>query len=289
MIICPHCKNALIIKPDTINCSNCNHSIENIDGIWRFNAEIKENHTDYNADDLEILAKYEEKHFWFKRRRDFIKFFIQKYIPKTKTFIEIGAGTSFIAKDLQKHGYDVSVGDMHINGLKMVKNSNITKLYQFDLLSSPFKDEFDFVGMFDVLEHIEDEKHALFNIHQLLKENGYLVLTVPAHEWLWGEYDIIANHKRRYSSSDLAKLLSENGFKIIDSKNFFITLIPALLLRTAIQKKTTSSTQIIDNNLKINPLVNYLLDFITSIEFQMLKYLPCKIGGSIIVIAQKEG
>lgn len=288
MIICPECKTELSIDSDFINCSNCSHNIDKIDGIWIFNPEIKENHNDYNAEDLEILVQYEEKHFWFKRRRDFIKYVITRYIPKSKSFLEIGAGSCFISKEITKTGYNVSVGDIHINGLKMAKESNIENLYQFDLYSSPFKNAFDSIGMFDVLEHMENETLALSNIHQMLRTDGYLILTVPAHNWLWGNYDVIANHKRRYSYPDLSKLLQENGFKIIDGKNFFLSLVPVLFLRKMLQKKVTSSSQIIDKNLKINPLINSIFDLVTLVEFQILKHLPCKIGGSIIVIAQKE-
>lgn len=288
MIICPKCKNTIQVDSNTLHCNNCNHDVENRDGIWIFHPELNNNSNDYNSEDLEILARFENKHFWFKRRRDYIKYFITKYIPKSKSFIEIGAGTSYIAKKIKEIGYDVAVGDIHINGLNMAKKSNINQLYQFDLFSTPFEDAYDSIGMFDVLEHMEDETLALSNLHKMLKTGGYLIFTVPAHNWLWGNYDVIANHKRRYSYPDLSKLLQANGFKVIVGKNFFLSLVPVLLLRKMIQKKVISSSQIIDKNLKINPLINSLFDLITLVEFQILKHLPCKIGGSIIVIAQKE-
>ena len=60
-------------------------------------------------------------------------------------------------------------------------------------------------------------------------------------------------------------------------------------MRKIFTKNETSSKKIIDKNLKINGLINIMFDLITYIEFQILKFLPNKIGGSIIVIAQKEG
>ena len=185
-------------------------------------------------------------------------------------------------------GYITSVGDIHLNGLKIAKKRNINNLYQFDLLKSPFIEEFDVVGLFDVIEHIEYDKLALQNTHKMLKNKGYLILTVPAHMWLWGNYDIIGGHKRRYSHQSICKLLKDTNFKIINAKNFFITLIPVLLLRKYLQRNETSSSIIIENTFKINPLINFVFNIITFLEIELLKYLPNTIGGSIIVIAQKE-
>ena len=48
---------------------------------------------------------------------------------------------------------------------------------------------FDLVTGFDVLEHIEDDRTALRDIVQTLKPGGLLMLTVPAHPWMWSVYD----------------------------------------------------------------------------------------------------
>ena len=58
---------------------------------------------------------------------------IKRYISKDKKIIEIGAGTGNVSRDLQQHGYNnISVGEMHINGLKYAKNYGIKDCYQFD-------------------------------------------------------------------------------------------------------------------------------------------------------------
>ena len=70
---------------------------------------------------------------------------------------------------------------MHRNGLKYAQAYGFVSRYQFDLLRAPFKAEFDAVGLFDVIEHIEDDEGAIRQIHKLLQQEGCLVLTVPAH------------------------------------------------------------------------------------------------------------
>ena len=139
-----------------------------IDGIKIFD-EANENHSDYNAKGLDNLYAQEEKHFWFIARKEFILQNFKRYINKNEKIIEIGAGTGNISRFLKQNGYDnISVGEMHINGLKYAKSYSIKKCYQFDLLNTPFKNEFDTVCMFDVLEHIEDDNQALQNIYKSL-------------------------------------------------------------------------------------------------------------------------
>ena len=219
MIICPQCKKPLNKDNQLFVCYNCSYTTINDDSIIVFE-NIDSDNNDYSSEDLNILVKYEEKHFWFKRRKDYILYFINKCLNKKLSFIEIGSGTSYIAKALSDDGYNISIGDIYSNGFKFALKSNISNLYQFDLYKAPFEKQFDVICMFDVLEHLDDEVKALKNIHKMLNNNGFIVLTVPAHKWLWSNYDVIANHKRRYTTKDLVNLLTNNDFKVTMSKNF---------------------------------------------------------------------
>lgn len=142
---------------------------EEIDGIKVFDKNVDDFHGDYNAKGLDILYAQEEKHFWFIARKEFILQNAIKYINPTDKIIEIGAGTGNVARYLQKNGYEnISVGEMHLNGLKYAKSYGMKECYQFDLLDTPFENEFDVVCMFDVLEHIFDDTLALQNANKML-------------------------------------------------------------------------------------------------------------------------
>ena len=165
-----------------------------------FDANISQNHLDYNALGLDNLYAQEEKHFWFIARKEFIFKNIQKYVKKSNKIIEIGAGTGNVSRFLKHNGYkDIAVGEMHLNAFRYAKSYGISECYQFNLLDSPFKDEFDAICLFDVLEHIENDDLALQNAFKTLKNTGYLVLTVPSHMWLWNRSDVVSGHKVRYT------------------------------------------------------------------------------------------
>jgi hypothetical protein len=82
------------------------------------------------------------------------------------------------------------------------------------------------VGMFDVLKHLDDATRALSQVRSILHDEGKLILTVPAHMWLWSPEDKIAEYKLRYSKSTIKDVLDASGFQINEIKYFFIFILP---------------------------------------------------------------
>lgn len=263
---------------------------EEIDGIKIFHKDIASSHKDYNSKGLDNLYSQEEKHFWFLARKEFILQNFERYISQDDKVIEIGAGTGNVARYLKQNNYkNVSVGEMHLNGLKYAKSYGMEDCYQFDLLDTPFEDEFDVVNMFDVLEHIEDDDKALQNVSKMLKGGGKIVITVPSHMWLWNRDDAIAGHKIRYTKKELIKKLEDNGFEIITARYFFICITPLLYLRTILNKDDASDVREdeYNNDISMNPILSNILYFISKIENKINKYLPNIFGGSLFIMARK--
>lgn len=262
-----------------------------IDGIKIFHDDIDENHSDYNSNGLDNLYKAEEKHFWFMARKEYILQNFNKYIQQKSKVIEIGAGTGNVSRYLNLNGYeDISVGEMHLNGLKYAKSYGMKECYQFNLLNTPFEKEFDTVCMFDVLEHIEDDNLALKNVSKMLNGGGNIVLTVPSHMWLWNRDDSIAGHKIRYTKKELMQKLKNNGFEIITARYFFTSITPLLYLRTILNKDDGSKVrdEEYSSDISMNPLLSNILLFISRIENKINRYLPNLFGGSLFIIARKN-
>lgn len=262
-----------------------------IDGIKIFHENMDESHQDYNAKGLDNLYKQEEKHFWFIARKEFILQNIQKYVNKKEKFIEIGAGTGNVSRYLQKNGYEnISVGEMHLNGLKYAQSYGMKNCYQFDLLDTPFRNEFDTVCMFDVLEHIPNDSMALQNVHNMLTKEGKIVLTVPSHMWLWNRDDTIAGHKIRYTKKELAEKLEQNGFEVLTARYFFISIIPLLFLRRVLNKDDRSKVKDEEYNsdISMNSTISNIVLFILRVENKINEFLPNYFGGSLLIIARKK-
>ena len=258
------------------------------DGILIFDSELDAQLSTYEAHHLEKLMEAETSHFWFSNRRDKIGQLFQQRIPKKSRILEIGGGTGYVAAKLIELGYSIEESDIHLNGLLYAKKRGIKKLMQFDLFSPPFIEEFDCICLFDVLEHLHEEQRALESLRSMLKPGGFIVLTVPAHQWLWNRDDVIAGHCRRYSQKHLETVFRSTRFETVHLQYFFIAILPFLILRKWVNRDTgcrvAKSESVAE---RIPSFFNKICNFLTKTEFYFERYLPNKIGGTLIAIAQK--
>ena len=88
------------------------------------------------------------------------------------------------------------------------------------------------MGLFDVIEHIEDDLSFLQSIKGLMKKGGLLYATVPSYSFLWSAEDVLAGHFRRYSIEEISNVLKSAGFEVQFSSYIFRFIpLPAFLLR----------------------------------------------------------
>ena len=157
--------------------------------------------------------------------RDYLAWQVAQFEPYLgRRVLEVGVGIGTIIELLGKrdlvHGLDVEDEVMdytrsrfgHLPGyqfdLQDVTTIDAEKMAQLRELA------FDSVVCINVLEHIEDHVAALRNMHELLEPGGHLALLVPAHAALYGDYDALDGHFRRYSRPLLRRLLGETGFEV---------------------------------------------------------------------------
>src|SRR5690606_38364130 len=134
---------------------------------------------------------------------------------------EIGCGSGFVLSAIRNALPQASLTatEIYAYGLHYAaaRTTPPSEFLQMDARQLPFKQEFDLVGAFDVLEHIEEHETVVQNIKQSLKPGGGVIITVPQHPLLWSKNDDIACHKRRYTRHELSELLQKNGFEICQS------------------------------------------------------------------------
>jgi SAM-dependent methyltransferase len=87
-------------------------------------------------------------------------------------------------------------------------------------LSQLQEHRFDTIVCMNVLEHIRDDIAALQRMEQVLAPGGTLALLVPAHLALYGPYDKVDGHYRRYSKPYLRTILQHTGLELIRAHYF---------------------------------------------------------------------
>ena len=171
---------------------------------------------------------------WFKQRNELINTLIYRN-NLNGNFLDIGGGNGFQAKSLEENNsiekiYLVEPG---YNGCLNAKNRGLENVYCGVFQDLDFlENKITICGLFDVIEHIEDDLSFLNELHERLPQNSHVIITVPALKWLWSDADIHSGHFRRYSQKDLIRIKKETKFQIIDYGYYFsYYTLPLFLLR----------------------------------------------------------
>ncbi len=98
------------------------------------------------------------------------------------------------------------------------------------------QERFDSILYIDVLEHIEDDRAEAARAAARLAPGGYLIVLVPAHQFLYSPFDRSIGHFRRYAMADL-KRLTPSGCRIasafmLDSVGMLASLANRLILHS---------------------------------------------------------
>lgn len=262
---------------------------ELINGIKCYAPEHSLKNEHYPEEMFDQLVQIEDQHFWFQIRNRCISSLLNRYgsTDSSRRFLELGCGTGVVLKHLSKTTkLRLSGAEIHIAGLLHArKRLPDVEFFQVDALQMPFKGEFDYVGMFDVLEHIEADVSVIQNVAKVLLPGGLFFISVPQYSWMWSRADDEAFHKRRYSRSELTNKLEKNGFKILYSGSYLFTLFPLMLLsRLTGKNKRDNATE-----LQIHPLINRIFYFLSRIDLLLIRSgIRLLFGGSILCVAQKE-
>jgi len=190
------------------------------------NLELKENGIwfskstqtiSYPEDGNDLCLELEDFSFWFKHRNDCIIQLVKSFSPN-ENFFDVGGGNGFVSLGLQNAGVNVSLLEPGISGVLNAKKIN----------------EFvENIGVFDVVEHIEDEQAFLRSCNSMLKSKGKIFVTVPAFNFLWSNEDDYSGHFRRYTTKTLQNSLEKAGFKLLYNSYLFSLLpLPIYLMRT---------------------------------------------------------
>lgn len=244
----------------------------------------------------ESCFQIEENSFWFIHRNNCIIESVKKYCPGSQ-FFDIGGGNGFVAKGLEESGISTILVEPGIQGCLNAKKRKLRNIICSTLENASLKKNvIPAIGLFDVVEHIENDIKFLASIHALLKEDGFIFITAPAFNALWSNEDVSAGHFRRYTRRELEDKLKAVGFVIEYSTYIFSILPMAVFLFRVIPDKLglNKSTNSTDKHKKEHQIKKGIIDkalsWIWKAELNKIgKGEKIRIGGSCLVVAKKSG
>ncbi len=271
-------------------CPACGKEPERHEGRLCFSPDLAWNNDGFNANEFGAYADLEGKNFWFSSRARLLTHLIGKYFPQLGYFFEIGCGTGFILSSLNKALPNAKLlgSDIYLKGLSFADRrlQGKTELFQMDACNIPFYHAFDAVGAFDVLEHIENHEKALEEICAAVRPGGGLVLTVPQHPFLWSAWDEMNQHKRRYASGELRKMVENEGFQILLASSFATLILPLVFLKRVADRHKKEMS--FSDEAGTNPLINSACAAVMAVERGLIySGLRFPLGSSSLVIARK--
>ena len=233
--------------------------------------------------------QYEQNsnHWWFEGRKFIIKSILANFLKnKKKRILDYGCGVGINLDMLSKFGkvfyYDKSKLAIKYVKKNYRKRKDILRINDL----THFKNKFDLIVLTDVIEHIKNDKGVILKIFNLLKNDGFVLITVPAFQSLYSSKDISLKHYRRYNKAGLFRLLNKNFNTIKFSYFNFILFIPISLF--ILFFKIVKINFINNVEKKPNFFLNKLAFYLFSFEGFLINRLTFPFGLSIIFFGKKS-
>jgi len=246
------------------------------------------------------MFEAEDHHWWYVgNHENFLGLLKRKNILKDGLkVLDAGCGTGKWLEILTK-SFNISETGIDYNetALEYARKRGKLNLKHGDINKPKFSESsFDIITSFDVICNTNvDDALAIKNLNSYLKNDGYLLLTVPAYQFLHSKHDEVVHQNKRYTKKQIKLLMGNNGFEIV-KLSYCVSLLFPLALPKRILSKIFKSERVgkhaqakEHNEVKLPPrFINQLFLSVMRFENFMLRYFSMPFGLSVMVLARKR-
>jgi ubiquinone/menaquinone biosynthesis C-methylase UbiE len=201
-------------------------------------------------DEFAALVEYDEQHWWYVGRRRVLHAVLEQLtLPAGAQVLDAGCGSGRTMDDLAAYG-EVHGFDLNPLGAEHARGRGHADVRVARVEEMPWDDaSFDLVTCLDVIEHTPDDVASLRELRRVTRPGGWLVVTVPAYQFLWSSHDVANEHYRRYRRRQLAQAARAAGWEVgkwtyFNSVLFFPGAAVRMLERVRPQEKRRSRPQV---------------------------------------------
>lgn len=189
-------------------------------------------------DDYErITLAVEDRHWWYRGRRRVIRAALEPLpLDGDARLLDAGCGSGRNMVLLRSLG-QVTGLEPSPASVAVAEQRAVGEVVQGSIESMPFDaGRFDLAVALDVIEHLDDDRAALRELRRVVRPGGFLLVTVPAYQWLWSEHDERNRHRRRYTRGRLVAAARDAGWRPLWSSYFNSLLLPAAIAARALER-----------------------------------------------------
>lgn len=196
-----------------------------------------------NPDEYAKLERVEREHWFYAGKREIVFHWLRKQgrLRSGQLLVDCGAGTGFFAKEATQFCDVIAVDDFEESlaiarrhlGENSVRKGSCTSLPLDDAVA-------DSVTALDVIEHVEEDGKAVQEMARILKPGGTLVITVPAFQALWSDWDVVLHHHRRYRRANLVPLIRDAGLELVHCNYVNVLVFPAVYVVRKLRTLTSN-------------------------------------------------
>ena len=144
-------------------------TFQEIEGFRCYAPELARSHADYPSEGFDVTADIEARSFWCRTRNRVLRRVFERFIDRTRPVdvLEIGCGTGFVLKGLSAlPNLRLTGSEIYLQGLRYARQTVPGVAFiQLDATDMPFRENFDVIGAFDVLEHVADDRKVIEQVN----------------------------------------------------------------------------------------------------------------------------
>jgi SAM-dependent methyltransferase len=235
---------------------------------------------------FDTMARHARTHWWYEGRRELVRESLDRFPMPEGLVLDVGCGTGDNMPMLAEVTGRAVVGtDLSLDALHHATRGH-TAIAFAEELPVPIG-ACGLVTSMDVVEHLDDDLAGLREYRRVLAPSGLLLLTVPAYQWLWGEHDVRAAHRRRYRVGGLRAVVETAGFEVLHTTYYNSFLVPpaAVLRRTPLRRLVKETDEEVGNT---SPFVSKVMTRLSRTERRLARRRRVPFGLSILLIGRRD-